>query len=495
MAIAGIGLEASVFSPAQTHEADFHPRYGADIMRYYPFFRGETALLNEAIWIPTLIGKSMPGGQATREAYESLVSKTLYMLKSNLPLDALYLDLHGAMSVQGVDDPEGDFIARIRQTIGTNVLISTSMDLHGNVTRRLLQNTDLITCYRMAPHEDAMETKKRAILNLLARLQNGTGKPKHKALVPVPIMLPGEQTSTRVEPGKSLYAEVPKVIAGDKVIDASIWMSYPWGDQKRNHGVVAAYGDDSIAIKNAVEKLAEYYWSVRKQFDFVAPTFPFKETIRRAMNSTKKPFIISDTGDNPTGGGAGDVTWTLTELLKIPDFTSGKGKSWIYASIPGKEFIEQALKIGVGGKIDAMAGAAVDNLHAGPVRISGTIQSIHEGHPQAKVEVVVKTGRSFIIVTQERMVYHHEKEFTDLGLNPRIVDILVLKQGYLEPGIYNMRGDWVMALTPGGVDQDLKRLNYRHIQRPMFPLDFDMTDPDLTARFIPSSQTIQWEVE
>lgn len=495
IAIAGIGLEASVFSPALTHEKDFNPRYGADVIKYYPFFRDNSGLLDQAIWLPTLIGKAMPGGVATRAAYESLVSKTLFMLQSNLPLDAIYFDIHGAMSVQGVDDPEGDFIARIREVVGTNVLISTSMDLHGSVTPRLLQNTDLITCYRMAPHEDAWETKQRAVVNLLARLKNGNGKPKYKALVAVPIMLPGEQTSTRVEPGKSLYEIVPTVIEGDKVIDASIWMSYPWGDQRRNHGVIAAYGDDKEAVKQAVEKLANYYWSVRKEFDFVAPTFSFEEAIRRAMANKKKPFIISDTGDNPTGGGAGDVTWTITELLKIPDFTSPKGRSWIYASIPGKEFIEEARKIGVGGKIDAMAGAAVDHNHAGPVRIAGIIQTIHEGHPWAKTEVVVKTGNSYIIVTEDRMVYHHEKEFTDLGLDPRKADILVLKQGYLEPEIYNMRGDWVMALTPGGVDQDLFRLNYRHIQKPIFPLDPDMADPDLSARFIPSSDVIKWEIE
>ena len=83
--------------------------------------------------------------------------------------------------------------------------------------------------------------------------------------------------------------------------------------------------------------------------------------------------------------------------------------------------------------------------------------------------------------------YHYEKDFTDLNLDPRSADIVIVKIGYLVPELYNMRGDWVMALTPGGVDQDLERLGYKRIKRPMFPLDANMENPDLHARLIPSS--------
>ena len=91
------------------------------------------------------------------------MQKTLSKLEENLPYDGLFFDIHGAMSVVGMDDPEGDFIIRVRKVVGTETLISTSMDLHGNVSQRLAENTDLITCYRMAPHEDAIESKKRPI--------------------------------------------------------------------------------------------------------------------------------------------------------------------------------------------------------------------------------------------------------------------------------------------------------------------------------------------
>jgi len=433
----------------------------------------------------------MPGGIVSREAYESLVSKTLDSLKAKLPLDAIFFDIHGAMSVQGLDDPEGDFLVRIRELVGTDVLISTSMDLHGSVSPRLAQNTDLITCYRLAPHEDAIESKKRAVTNLLDRLENGKGKPAYKAWIPVPILLPGEKTSTRIEPGKSLYAQIPAVIEKDKVIDASIWMSYPWADEPRNHGVVVAYGDDKEAVGKAAEKLAAHFWNVRNEFEFVAPTVYLDEALEKALASDKKPFIISDMGDNPTAGGAGDVTWTLQEILKRPELKSSRSKSLIYASIPGEEFVKKAKEVGVGGKIDATAGAAVDNRFAPPVRITGTVTAIHEGHPNAKTEVVVRNGNTSVIVTERRMAYHYEKDFTKLGLNPRETDILVVKIGYLVPELYNMRADWLMALTPGGVDQDLLRLDYKRINRPIYPLDPDMADPDLNATFIPLSDEIK----
>ena len=487
IAIAGIAIESSTFSPAVSTEEAFKTRYGEDVFSYYPFFNADSGVIDRAEWLPTLRGHAMPGGIVTRDAYESLVTQTLERLKATLPLDGLFFDIHGAMSVQDLDDPEGDFIERIREVVGNDVLISTSMDLHGSVTHRLAKYTDLITCYRLAPHDDAMETKKRAVTNLLARLENGKGKPAYKSWVPVPILLPGEKTSTRIEPGKSLYEMIPGLIdkTNDNVIDVSIWMSYPWADYSRNHGVVMAYGDDQEAVAKAAEEIAEYYWSVRDDFVFVAPTVYLDEALKAANASDKKPFIISDMGDNPTAGGAGDVTWTLQELMKIPAIKNGTGKSLIYASIPGPEFVAKAKELGVGQEIEGFVGADIDNRWAPPVKISGTIAAIHEGHVDAKTEVVVQKGNTSIIVTERRMAYHYEKDFEKLGLNPRETDILIVKIGYLVPDLYNMRGDWLMALTPGGVDQDLQRLTYNNIIRPMYPFDEFTEDPDLSAVFIP----------
>ena len=488
IAIAGLGIESSTFSPALTHEEAFHARYGPQVFTSYPFLGASSPLRQQATWLPALVGKSLPGGAVTREAYESLVGKVLDSLKKNGPYDGLYFDIHGAMSVVGLDDPEGDFITRIRKVIGYKTLISTSMDLHGNVSWRLAQNSDLITCYRMAPHEDAMQTKERAVANLLERLKSGKGKPAYKAWIPIPILLPGEQTSTRIEPGKSLYQQVAPLADNQPgIVDAAIWIGYAWADEPRNHAVVMVTGDDKAKVTQAAEKLANAFWNVRNQFDFVAPAGTLDKCLADALASKKHPFFISDTGDNPTAGGAGDVTWTLTQLLARPEFKPADGPSLIYASIPDPELVKKAMAAGVGGQVDGVAGARVDARFAPPVPIKGTVESIVKGDINAEVEVVVKVGSIHVIVTQKRKPYHKEADFTRLGLNPRTADIVVVKIGYLEPELYAMQAGWIMALTPGGVNQDLASLPYKRIQRPMFPLDKNMNAPKLSAQFVPLS--------
>ena len=490
IAIAGLAIESSTFSPAKTEASAFLARQGEKVFDYYPFLSEESPQRKAADWAPTLRGHALPGGIVTKKAYDSLVGKTLSLLEKELPLDGLFFDIHGAMSVEGVDDPEGDFIKKVRDLIGTKTLISTSMDLHGNVSKRLAEHSDLITCYRLAPHEDALESKQRAVDNLLERLISGKGKPKYKAWIPVPILLPGEKTSTRIEPGKSLYAKVQPVTEKEGIIDAAIWVGYAWADEPRNHAVVMVTGDNKEAVSSNAEILAKAFWDVRHEFAFVAPTADLETSLSYALKSDKKPYIISDMGDNPTAGGAGDVTWTLRELLKKKVFKKSSGPELIYASIPGPDMVKKAVEVGIGKKVSAYVGAEVDDRYSPPVLLKGVVEAIHQGDIHAETEVVIKAGSLKVIVTKKRKPYHREKDFTQLGLNPRETDILVVKIGYLVPELYNIRGDWIMALTPGGVDQDLERLDYKRIKRPMFPLDKDMENVDLTTRFIKASDAL-----
>ena len=487
IAIAGLAIESSTFSPAKTIEPDFKARLDEDVFSYYPFLQKDSLYRLKANWIPTLRGHALPGGIVTKEAYNSLVNKTLKKLKNNLPYDGLFFDIHGAMSVEGIDDPEGDFIKKIREIVGYDTLISTSMDPHGNVSNELAKETDLITAYRMSPHEDAIESKKRAVTNLLKRLESGKGKPLYKSRIKVPILLPGEKTSTRIEPGKSLYAKVDPETKKEGVIDAAIWMGYPWADEPRNHGVVVVYGDNKEEVKKSSEYLAESFWNVKDDFEFVAPVGTLKESVNLALNSETKPFIISDMGDNPTAGGAGDVTWTLDKLLKRKEFKNKNGPSLIYASIPGPKLIENAKNLTIGEYVEGYVGADVDNRFSPPILLKGIIKSIKKGDVNAKTEMVIQSGSISIIVTQKRKPYHYIKDFTDLNLNPTESNIVVVKIGYLVPELYNINKGWIMALTPGGVDQDLYRLDYKRIERPMFPVDEFKNEPDLKAVFIPMS--------
>jgi microcystin degradation protein MlrC len=361
------------------------------------------------------------------------------------------------------------------------------MDLHGNVSYELAKESDLITCYRMAPHEDAIDSKRRAVTNLLDRLENGKGKPLFKSRIVVPILLPGEKTSTRIEPGKSLYEKVDPETKKEGIIDAGIWMGYPWADEPRNHGVVVVTGDNKEQVKKSSEYLAQSFWNVRNEFEFVAPVGTLEESLKLAINSDNKPYIISDMGDNPTAGGAGDVTWTLNKLLDRNEFKASTGPTLVYASIPGPKLINTAKNLNIGDYVEGYVGAEVDNRYSPPILLKGFIKSIKKGDVNAKTEIVIQRGSIKIIVTEKRKPYHYLKDFTDLGVDPESEDIIVVKIGYLVPELYNINKGWIMALTPGGVDQDLFRLNYKRIKRPMFPIDKFETDPNLDAVFVPLS--------
>lgn len=499
IAIAGLAIETSTFHPNRTHAAAFHARIGTPaITTYHAAVLGPgTALAAQAHWHGALIGHALPGGTVTHEAFTSLTTELLarlaaivaaYASAGEEPLDGLWFDIHGAMCVEGVTDAEAVLLAQIRAVVGGQCVVSASMDLHGNVSRALVHGCDLLTCYRTAPHVDVVQTRRRACETLLAVLRrrerrrgDGAGDLRvvrpWKAWVPVPVLLPGEQTSTRDAPADEIYGAVPGVVEehdGDGgVLDASVWVGYAWADEPRNRAAVVVTGYDAAAVTSGAERLARLFWDRREEFHFVAPTGTLDACLDAAVKSERRqrPFFVSDSGDNPTAGGSGDVTWGLAQVLAREEFKGDEGMRAIYVSLPGPEAVDIAVKAGVGEVVTVTAGADVDDLHAGPITMTGRVCAIKHGDKDAEVEVVVRVGGVDVVLTRLRKPYHKEKDFTDLGLRPREVDVVVVKIGYLEPELYAMAKGWMLALTPGGVDQDLARLGHQRVRRPIWPLD------------------------
>ncbi|KAI1433147.1 MlrC domain-containing protein [Xylaria sp. CBS 124048] len=494
--VAGLACETSTFSASRTEAPAFHPRRSRQVIEKYPFIQPGSPLGEAAQWKGALIGAALPGGIVTRMAFEVLAEEIVVRLramKADMRIDGLWFDIHGAMCVEGIEDAEYELLRRCRGVIGPDVLVSASMDLHGNVSRALAHQVDLITCYRTAPHVDVMETKERACRNLLdciRRRDNGLPFRPLKAWIPLPVLLPGEQTSTRDEPAAHIYAAVPEVEAAEGVTDAAIWVGYAWADEPRNRAVVMVTGWDPTAVSKGAEKLARIFWDAHKDFKFVAPTGTFAECLDAALQSDKRPYFISDSGDNPTAGGSGDVTWGLTQLLARPEFQDESGPVVIYASVPGPAAVKEAVEAGIGAVITVTAGAEVDNIHAGPLTMTGKVHSIKHGDRHAGVEVVLQVGSVYAILTELRKPYHLERDFTELNLAPRAADLVIVKIGYLEPELYDMAKDWMLGLTPGGVDQDLARLGHKRILRPMWPFDRDFEEPDLSGRLIEMSDQI-----
>lgn len=484
--VAGIAIESSTFSPHISGDEAFTERRGAELLAYYGFLSAGDELRGAAEWVPLVQARSLPGGAVDPETYARLKAEILAGIRSQGPFDGFWFDIHGAMSVVGMEDAEGDLGQAVRAALGTDTLVSTSMDLHGNVSRELLDMSDLITCYRMAPHEDATNTKARAVHNLLGRLRGKHGadvdaRRPYKAWLQVPVLLPGEKTSTRIEPARTLYAAVPEVEALDGVIDAAIWVGYAWADEPRCQAAVVVTGDDGAVVKEGAERLARAYWDARDDFVFVADALPLAESLDAALaGGAPRPYVVSDSGDNPTAGGAGDVSWTLGELLVRPEFADGTA-TVVHASIFDAEAVAQCVAAGVGGAVRLSVGAQVDAGPRGPVDLAGTVFSLTEGDKDAGTQAVVRAGGVHAIITERRKPFHHIHDFTMLGIDPHAMDVVCVKIGYLEPELYELAAGWKLGLTPGGVDQDLLRLGHKNLADGVFPFAAAKAAPALEA--------------
>lgn len=491
--VGGMSIESSNFSPHRSGFDAFNFTKNGELLSRYtalqPASSGYSPEVAEpAEWFPLVHARSLPGGMVLPEVYETLKTELVDMIHMSGPFDGFLLDIHGAMTVVGRQDAEADLAGAVRtaldevsaRTGSPRTLISATMDLHGNVSAELVAACDLMTCYRMAPHEDEQETKTRAMKNLLVRLADGTGAPA-KAYVRIPVLLPGEKTSTRLDPAKRIYETIPRIEALDGIVDASIWIGYAWADEPRCYASVVVTGDDTVLVADKASELARSVWDAREDFRFVAPAAPLDECLRAALApDAARPYVLSDSGDNPTAGGSGDVTWTLTQLVKDPRFGDG-GPRTVVASIFDADAVAACHDAGVGADIDIAAGANIDSVHAGPVTLAGVVLQATVGDETSGRVAVIKVGSIEAIITERRKPYHRVSDFTAAGLTVSDADILVVKIGYLEPELFELAADWQLALTPGGVDQDLLRLGHRKIDRPMFPFDTDMPDPDLDA--------------
>lgn len=482
--IGGISIESSTFSPHISGDDAFTVRTAEGLRRYYPFLDEGRELAEAAEWVPLTHGRSLPGGAVDPATYSRMKTAIVDGIREQGPFDGFFFDIHGAMSVVGIDDAEGDLATAVREALGPDTLVSTSMDLHGNVSEVLRDAVDLLTCYRMAPHEDWLNTKERAVWNLLARLRGEHGGDPHRrrplvAWVPVPVLLPGEKTSTRLEPAQGIYAELPGIETLPGVVDASVWIGYAWADEPRCQAYVVVTGDDREVITREAERIARMFWEAREDFVFVAETGALEEALAKALApDAERPYLISDSGDNPTAGGAGDVTWTLAHLLGHRELTDGS-RTTLVASVFDADAVARAVAAGVGATVSLSAGARVDDGPHAPVEITGTVFSVAEGDPDAGTQVVIAVGGLHAIITERRKPFHHLADFRMLGLEPTTADIVVVKIGYLEPELYDLARGWTLALTPGGVDQDLLRLGHRRLRPGVYPFDPSGT-PDLT---------------
>lgn len=431
-------------------------------------------------WLPLVHARALPGGAVERDFYESIKAELLERLRAALPVDGVFLDIHGAMSVVGMTDAEGDLAAAVRDTIGTNALVSAAMDPHGNMSRRLIGTLDLATSHRMSPHDDAPLTRTRAIANLAHCLREGI-RPL-KAWVRVPVLLAGERASTRDEPARGIYGSLTAIEALPGLIDAAVWIGYAWADEPRCSAAVVVTGTDPVVVEREARALAERYWNARADFTFSVPAGAADWCIATGLAASERPYFISDSGDNPTAGGAGDVAYMLERLLAHPDLAAGRASA-IWASVVDPAAVARCVAAGEGAGVTVSVGGAFGSAH-GRVALQGKVGRVLRGDEVGGDIAVVESGGVRAIITARRKPYHYVRDLHALGLDPARHDLTVVKIGYLVPDLFAAAKGWILALTPGGVDQDIVRLGQRALERPIYPLDPEMPSPDLTPQLL-----------
>ena len=470
--VAGLSCECCTFSPLLSGERDFMVSAGAELLANYGYF----ADYPDADFTPLSRARALPGGPIEPTFYDGFKKQVLDELAAHAPWDGIFLDMHGAANVYGRDDVEGDMLAAIRAVVGPSCLISASYDLHGNISPRVIDSLNILTAYRTAPHLDWLETQERALALLMRCLREGLAP--SLAFIPVPILVPGEQSSTEFEPAAGLYATIPQVITDYQLLDASILIGYVWADEPRATGSVVAVGLDADRTRAAAADLAQKFWDVREQFQFGVTAGTVDECIQLALQTPSSPVVISDSGDNPTAGGAGDIPFVLERLLALG------AASTLVAAIADAEAVTACAQAGVGATISLAVGGKLDPIHGQPLSINGTVISLHSVPWPARAKpgstvmhnrvAVINVQGIHVVITERRTPFHQMTDFTQLDLDPTQYKIVVVKMGYLVPEVDQMASRALLALSPGAVNQDIEHLTYKRIQRPMFPMDRGM---------------------
>jgi microcystin degradation protein MlrC len=327
VAVGGFLHETNTFAPTKaTYEAFVHgggwPRMqlGADILKVHRRINVGLAGFIEVAggegWelVPTIFAAATPSAHVTRDAYERIAPVLIDGITSAGPLDAVYLDLHGAMVAEHLDDGEGEILARIRKVIGKDLPLVVSLDLHANVTPEMIEHADALIAYRTYPHVDMADTGRAAARHLALLLK--TGRRFAKAFRQLPFLIPISWQCTNDQPAMGIYRKLT-ALQSDAVPTLSFAPGFPAADFEHCAPSVFAYGKTQGDADAAADEVAALVESHENDFD--GKIFSPDEGVRHAIQLAKtatRPVVIADTQDNPGAGGDSDTTGMLRALVR-----------------------------------------------------------------------------------------------------------------------------------------------------------------------------------
>ena len=388
--------------------------------------------------VPSAWAGATPSSYVTRDAFERISQAILDDVKAARVqgLDGVYLDLHGAAVAEHADDSEGELLARVRTLVGPGVPIVASLDLHANVTQRMLAVADALVSYRTYPHIDMADTGARAAQLLRERLRSGQRQAQHARRLPFLIALNAQ--STWMSPAQEIYQEL-QAIEDSTGCMLSFCMGFPASDFPECGPVVWGHGG---AAQQAVERL---YDIVSQPAQWHPEFLPAREAVEQALavaENQSAPVVIADTQDNPGAGGDSNTTGMLHALLQ-----HGAGQVWPHRVALGllydPEAARKAHEAGVGAVLELALGSAVPTFTGQPsdppLQGRFTVRALGEDWCQMKgpmmTGVKVHIGPCacleidgiLIAVASGKMQMLDRELFRAVGIHPEQMKLVVVK--------------------------------------------------------------------
>jgi microcystin degradation protein MlrC len=484
--IAQMKHETNTFSPVVTDLARFArgqatPYYDDQA---YQAFRGTGSAIGAFIDVAEANGarvdipiaaNAWPSGPVEDDAYAHISERILERL--NAHYDAILLDLHGAMVTRSFDDGEGELLRQVRAR-APKTPIGVALDMHTNLTPMITNNCDVLAGYQTYPHIDLYETGKRAA-DAIVRMLQGTARPK-MAFGRRPMLPHVMRQSSLDFPNSELQQRCQEMeVAG--ALSASLFTGFPHADipWAGLSAVVVTDGDEALAARYR-DELLDSAWQHRK--DFVYHVEPLQDSLARAAQIDASPVVLLDHYDNCASGGTMDTMTVLDGILKaeLNDVAA--------FAIHDPQAVQQMVEAGIGANVTIELGGKLDmpaiDLTGQPLTVSGRVKIITDGvyrneGPASRgvlmdmgTTVVLDTGRVEIVVISRHQEPNDLACLRSLGIEPLHKRFLMLKSRvHFRAGFGDVAKHIVECAGTGVCTSDYSTLDFKHVERPVYPLD------------------------
>ncbi len=488
IAIGGLLHETHSFMSGRTRLADFAAQqlhFGEDMLEA---MRGTRSGIGGMIdfarsegWrgLPTLYATAMPAGLVTASAWQTLRDGLLSRLKMSLPLDGVLLALHGAMAAEGELDPEGEILAGAREIVGAETPIVGLLDMHGNVSPRLVELADVLLAYDSNPHLDSYE---RGVdcAESLARLLRREVVPC-AAFARPPMLLPAQSTGTSDPPLALVHARAAQFKADPAVLGVAVMGGFAYADTPFTGPSVIVTTDGQPALaRSYASELSEILYRQRERA--LPDLLGASEAVNRALRHAGGPVILVDSADNIGGGTTGDGPEALAAMLEH-DVEDGA------IVLADAEAVAICKAAGLGASVRLSVGGKHDNWHGAPVPVEGRVRAFSDGlfsceradnHFASLYADRVEMGECAwlraagvnILLTERKTPPMDLAQLRHIGIIPEAQSMIVVKSAVAYRAAYlPIAGAVIEMDTPGLCSANLSRFPYRQIPRPVYPLD------------------------